>query len=203
VISRIVDGAATPQDWYAFRAMAERDATLWRELAEWQHDHAELTASVNAAIAVADGVDVDVQAEMTRRFSERVRTVATWGGWVAAAALTLAWATGVRNQQTPSAGSQAGLVNIGTANDAFNEYLTKGKEAGWVVGEVPRRVLIDARPTKSGAYEVIYLRQVMERRTVKEIERLSTDEFGNPVAIPAKPAPVLYEVPPADGAGPY
>src|SRR5690606_10456044 len=96
VISRLVDGEGSPEDWRAFRAMAEREPSLWRELAECQQDHAELCAAVKAAIAVADEVEVDVRSEMAGRFSERMRLVASWGGWAAAAAVVLAWATGMR-----------------------------------------------------------------------------------------------------------
>jgi hypothetical protein len=91
-----------------------------------------------------------------------------------------------------------------TASEAFNEYLAKGKQTGLVVGEVPARVLIEARPMKSGGYEVTYLRQVLERRRVRELSPLATDEFGNMVPLPATPVAVpIQGNPPATGAGPF
>jgi hypothetical protein len=217
VISRLADGAGSPEDWREFRALADRDPTLWRELAEWQHDHAELSAQVNAAVAIADDVDVDVQGEMTRRLSERLKLVATWGGWAAAAAIVLAWGIDLRNVQAPASSPQnAGLVSTlhspSTASEAFDDYLEMGKEAGLVVGEVPTRVLVEARPTKAGGYELLYLRQVLERRRVDRVQTLATDEWGNVVPVPAA-APDLFgaldrsgletRTKPATGAGPY
>ena len=209
VISRLVDGEGAPADWQAFRSMADRDPTLWRELAEFQHDHAELSAYVNQAISVADQVEVDVSSELRRRFAERMRIVATWGGWAAAAAVAIAWTTALRSgPQSGPQPLQGGLNPIPiaapqTATEAFNEYLDKGKQTGLVVGEVPTRVLVEARPVKSGGYEVLYLRQVLERRTVRELSTLATDEFGNPVPIPATSASMpLQGYSPSTG-GPY
>lgn len=210
VISRLVDGEGSPADWQAFRALAESDPTLWRELAEFQQDHAELAAYVNRAVAIADTVEVDVQGEMHRRFAERMRVVATWGGWAAAAAIVLAWTTAIHapaQQSSPVTTSSLG-VNLPqpapqSASDAFNDYIEKGKQSGLVVGEVPNRVLVEARPMKAGGYEVIYLHQVLERRTVRELSTLATDEFGTPVPIPIAPASTPAQPAPSSGAGPY
>lgn len=208
VISRLVDGEGSPADWQAFRTLAEEDPTLWRELAEFQQDHAELAAYVNRAVAVADTVEADVQSEMHRRFAERLRIVATWGGWAAAAAVVLAWTTAMHGPTQP----MSSPVNTGslfpavpqTASDAFNDYIEKGRQSGLVIGEVPNRVLVEARPMKAGGYEVLYLHQVLERRTVRELSTLATDEFGTPVPIPMAPASTSVQpAAPSSGAGPY
>lgn len=210
IISRLVDAEGSAADWQAFRTMAERDPTLWRELAECQQDHAELSAQVNSAIAVADDIDVDVRGEMHRRFAERMRIAASWGGWAAAAAIVLAWSTGLSGGSNRQQANQSGLGPTlpiqapQTASEAFNNYLDKGKQTGLVVGEIPTRVLVEARPMKSGGYEVLYLRQILERQTVRELSTLATDEFGNPVPIPATPASVPVQgSTPATGAGPF
>ena len=206
VISRLADGAGSPEDWREFRTLADRDPTLWRELAEWQHDHAELAAQVNAAVAVADQVEVDIQGEMTRRLAERIKVVATWGGWATAAAIVLAWGLDLRTptgpvSRGPDQSTLIPQIRHTTANEDFNDYLSKGKEAGFVVGEVPTRVVVEARHTKSG-YEVLYLRQVLERRRIDGLQTLATDEWGNQVPVPAL-TPAFYETAPATGAGPY
>jgi len=217
LISRIVDGEAAETDWRAFRAMAEREPSLWRELAEYQHDQAELCAAVSSAIRIADGVEAPVHEEMHRRFADRSRLVSTWGGWAAAAAVALVWFTGgLNNRQSPSLSNQGGLVNLNnmppqevvdnyvkngklSPTDLYRTYLDAGKEKGLVVGEVPDRVLITARPVKAGGgFDVIYIRQIMERAHVKELSRIgtATDEFGNPISVP-------FEVGPATEPGQY
>jgi hypothetical protein len=202
LISRVVDGVAQEQDWTEFRHLADRDPSLWRELAETQHNHTELTALVQAAIAVADDVDAPVREEMDRRFSERMRLVGTWGGWAAAAAIVLVWATGPANFFDRNTGNGAGILGPGptlapqTASDALQAYLDKGREEKLVVGEVPSPLLVEARPLKGGGYELIYLRQIMERRVVKELSTVAQDEFGRPVAVP-------YKIGATGAAGPY
>jgi anti-sigma factor RsiW len=210
LISRVVDGEASQADWNAFRAMAEREPSLWRDLAECQRDHVDLSACVHAAIRVADGVEAPVQEELGRRLSERTRVLATWGGWAAAAAVALVWATGMNLRPAPSVMNTGSLVDLSkvqpesvinqfveqgrlTPQDLYREYLDRGQERGTVVAEVPDRVLVTARPMKAGGgYEVIYIRQIMERARVKELSKVGYDEFGNPI-------PVHYE-PPVPGS---
>ena len=210
LISRIVDGEAADGDWNTFRSMAEREPSLWRELAEYQRDQSELSAVVASAIRIADGVEAPVDEEMGRRFSDRTRLIGTWGGWAAAAAVAVVWFTGGLNNREPSAPSNAaGLVNLDklkpqdvvdnyvkegkiTPQYLYDSYLDAGKETGRVVGEVPDRVLITARPMKAGGgFEVIYVRQIMERARVKELSRFGTahDEFGNPISVPFEIGP--------------
>jgi len=200
LISRVVDGEASEADWSAFRALADTDATLWRELAEYQKDHAELALAVQAAVAVADGVEAEVGDEIHRRFSERVRLVGTWGGWAAAAAVVLVWMTGIRGagevQQPMTAGMLPAVPVPMTAADALQTYLDKGHESGLVVQEVPTRVLLEARPTKSGGYEVVYLRQIMERKQVRELNTWGSDDVGRLV-------PVRLDLAPARSAGSF
>src|SRR5205814_9542886 len=59
----IVDGEAGAGDWHAFRSMAEREPSLWRELAEYQRDQSELSAVVASAIRIADDVEAPVHEE--------------------------------------------------------------------------------------------------------------------------------------------
>ncbi len=212
LISRIVDGEAGDGDWTSFRALAEREPSLWRELAEYQRDQSELSAVVASAIRIADGVEAPVEEEMGRRLSTRTRLVSTWAGWAAAAAVALAWFTGLNNHQSPSTGNNANLVNLDSLkpqevvdnyvkqgklspDDLYNTYLDVGRERGLVVGEVPDRVLITARPMKSGGgYEVVYMRQIMERTRVKQFSGIGITDWGQQVPIPMNlPSPVGTE----------
>lgn len=91
LISRVVDDAASAEDWQQLRALAEYDPSVWRELFEAQHAQAELSQAVQQAIAIADGVDapVDDLGGMSLRF--RFRQAATWAGWAVAATVAVVW----------------------------------------------------------------------------------------------------------------
>lgn len=94
LISRVVDDAASAEDWQQLRALAEYDPSVWRELFEAQHAQAELSQAVQQAIAIADGIDAPVEGlgGMSLRF--RFRKAASWGGWAGwavAATVAIVW----------------------------------------------------------------------------------------------------------------
>ncbi|MBX3377677.1 MAG: hypothetical protein KF678_11825 [Phycisphaeraceae bacterium] len=189
LISRIVDGEATPTDWAAFRAQAERDASLWRELAEAQRAQAELSMEVASALSVVNAVDVPVHTEMVRRMSDRFRQVGMWGGWLAAACVGLMWAGGQRTGGSGT-GQEAGLVSGLTPASALQAYLDQGQTTGRVIGELPEKLLIRAEPvtdadgTSITGYNIVYVRQIMERTLVKDLYRFGgADEAGQPRAV--------------------
>src|SRR5262249_42715977 len=145
LISRVIDGSASEEDWTTFRAMADKDHSLWRELAECQRDHVELSSEVQSAIAVADRVDAPAHEEIGRRFNERLRLVAVWGGWAAAACLGIMIYTGAgRSVGNAPVGNQSSLLDMSksppqevinralhqglvTPHDLYQEYLAAGQ----------------------------------------------------------------------------
>ena len=194
LISRIVDGEATPADWSEFRAQAEREPSLWRDLAESQRSQEELALEVSAAVSVSGRVDVPVHSEMVRRLSDRFRLVGMWGGWAAAACVGLMWANG---QTAPrGTGNEAHLLGGLTPAGALQAYLDKGQSSGKVIGEMPEKVLVRASPmTDSGGtsiegYEVVYIRPSLERTVVKDLYRFGADETGEarPVRVEIRPS---------------
>jgi hypothetical protein len=216
LIARVVDGEATAEQWTLFCRMAEVDPSLWRELAEAQHQQSELSAQVNLAVAAADHVEAPVAQEMALRFNQRVRAavvVGGWSGWLAAAAaLLIAWGMGVPGLGGSGlgglGGGSGGLSPDGIAvkaglgggiGDALKTYLDRGRETGQVVGELPERVLIEARPLNpeesGGKYEVFYLRQIMERVVVDEFFGVGSDDMGRPTPVRLDPFPAANPQP--------
>jgi hypothetical protein len=189
LISRIVDGEATPRDWAEFRMQAEREASLWRDLAEAQRMTGEMSDEVAVALSVVNQVDVPMHTEMVRRLSGRIRLVGVWGGWLAAACVGLMWASG--NRSAPGGTTQAGLTSM----QALQEYLDKGQSTGKVLGELPEKVLVQARPMTDDSgksidgYEVVYVRQILERTVVKDLYRFGKDEAGEmrPIRMEMRP----------------
>jgi hypothetical protein len=205
LIARVVDGEASGEQWRLFCRMAEIDPHLWRDLAEAQHQQSELSAQVNLAVACTDHVEAPVAQEMAYRFNQRLRAavvVGGWSGWIAAAAaLLIAWGMGVPGLSAPSTrpegAMKAGLG--GGISDALKTYLDRGRESGQVVGELPERILIEARPLNpsegGGKYEVFYLRQIMERVVVDEFFGVGSDDMGRPTPVRLDPFPATNPQP--------
>lgn len=187
LINRVVDDEATGSDWEALKVIAAHDATLWRELAEAQHAHAELCAAVASATDLVEAIDAPASEAQRWRFAARVRTATTWGGWAAAAAVVIAWMGGINEGVRPSGDqpNQASLLPVGTARtpaDALQQYLDLGRASGDVVGEMPDVLLVGSTPNPAGrGYEIVFIRQIVERRVVEDVYRLGTDELGRPV----------------------
>jgi hypothetical protein len=187
LISRIVEGDADLREWDEFVGLAERDDTLWRAAVEAQRDQAELEGVMSVAADVAARVEatrpapmpvVEVRTGRPRRHSDGWRGAwAGWTGWALAAALILAWSAGLRFPTAsapkqpvvvsgpptapPPAMSQAGVIPVATASDAFDAYLEKGRA------------------------ELIFIHQIMEKTVVPSLFRADgLDEQGRPAFVP-------------------
>lgn len=185
LISRIIDGEATPEDWAAFKALAAREPSVWRDLAECQQDHADLSAAVADATRLADSIDLPVEEARSEQLSRRLRRAMSWGGWAVAAVVALAFTT--RGTSTQTDGLHAGLgpsgITVSTPDQAYDAYMQLGREQERVVEEVPTRILVETRALQDGGFEVRYIRQILERVTVPSLYELGEDETGRPVPI--------------------
>jgi hypothetical protein len=196
LISRVVDGEATPAEWTEFEARATHEPRLWRDLAQSQRHAAAMRTALTAAGAVADRITLPASAEMQPPTHLRLNRLGAWTGWAAAAIIMIIAAIEYRTPTPAGPGQMSGLgttlVNDRTtsAADAWKDYLTLGKEDGTVLGEMPGRVLVESRPVPQGeGFEVIFIRQVMERRVVPDLYQVSgLDETGQPTLTPVRPA---------------
>ena len=191
LISRIADGEATSQDWSAFATLAERSPSAWKNLAQAQRDHQSLSLAVGVALHAADRVDLpsrdaaDIFLHRAHASSPATR-VRQYGGWAVAAAVALAW-LGVNGGQfsLPGAGRApnqaniipAGYFKVNSSDDALQLYRNQGKLDGRFIAEVP--VLLESSPAATGqGYEVVYVRQFVERARVDNLLRFAQDESG-------------------------
>ena len=188
LISRVIDEQASDDDWALLRRLGEKDATVWRDLAEAQHEHAELCRALESAVAVADGVEVPIDQYIQTRFANRIRVVATWGGWAVAAVLVLAMVQNPSlsdpdmNVAGISAGPRLGEV---TPDQALQRYIEEGRRTGQVLEEIPARVILEVRPLADGkGVDVISLRQIIESTHVRTLYQTGQDEFGRRISWP-------------------
>jgi hypothetical protein len=180
LISRVIDDEASAADWAQLKALAASEPAIWRDLFEMQRGQAELASAVNRELDVAEYVDAPVRDHLTAQLTWRIRRGVAWVGWAAAAAVALAW-IGVRTG--PEEAGQPGAVNIAnlTPTQLLDHYLERGRETGLVQGEAPAKTLLSAQPAASGGgYEVIYIRQIIERGFVTDLYQLGSDDAGNP-----------------------
>ncbi|MBX3358662.1 MAG: hypothetical protein KF745_09560 [Phycisphaeraceae bacterium] len=201
LMSRLVDGEASEQEWGEFCALADTEAKAgstgaWRELARAQRDHAALTAAVEAELARADGVRLPHAgvihaghaAEPPRRVVTRVSALAGWAAL--AAVLSLGWFNGWLSPRAGSPDPRPGVQAAGafaTPEAGLQHYLTKGMESGQVMGEEPNPELVLTRRKvgEPGVIEVFYFRKILERTEVKNLYRIEEDEAGGQVLVPA------------------
>jgi len=194
LISRVIDAEATPEDWSAFRALAETDQTVWRDLGEAQQQNEVLSEAFRAEARVADLVDLPELIADTAPFQRRLDSIGRWGGWAAAAALVLVWATGSQiglgsgdRATTPMTAGLGLPLSEATPDEALARYIDAGQRSGMVVGEMPDQLVIETIPLDDGSIEVVYVRQIVERRITKQVFRETKSDSGAsvPVRIPA------------------
>ncbi len=188
LVSRISDAEARPEDWGAFNELAERLPWAWRELARAQRDHAAMCVAVGVAIQTADSVFLPSRlgGRAGASGAEARTRLGAWAGWAVAACLGTAF-LGVMRPPAPGnlPGNAAG-VNLAnwTPNDYVQGYVESGEKTGLVLGEVPRRLLLESRPLERGdGFEVVYVRQFVERAQVSDLVRFTTNEAGRAVPV--------------------
>lgn len=200
LISRVIDGVATQPEWAALEELAAADTGVWRELALAQRDAARLALAVGNAVAPAEHCELPDHAPL--RLEEAhvrfARTARTWLGWAAAAVIAAAFL--VVNRGGPigpadapiTAGLSGGIAQA--PDEHLARYISAGQQAGTVLGEVPQKVLLEAQPVvmEGGrqAFEVVFVRQIVERSRVDDLYTFSTrfNELGQPTTV--KPQPV-------------
>lgn len=193
LITRIIDGEAGPEDWAAFKALAAREPSVWRDLAECQQDQADLALAVGDAARIADSIDLPMDEARSLRLAGRVRRAVSWGGWAMAAVVALAFMTQGRGSTPPGQGTTntagwrlpEGTIPVSTPDEAYDAYLELGRQQHRFVEEAPTPLLVETRLLQDGRLEVHYVRRVVERVTVRDLFEVGVgvDETGRAVPI--------------------
>ncbi len=191
LISRVIDGRASTSDWDRFRALAANEPEIWCELATTHQQHDSVRDELMNELSVADRVELPggiIDEEGTR---QRMSFVSKWGGWAIAATLIVVWSLGMpTTSHTTQPGFIAGIPGVGLKDaepeQAFEQYLDAGQRSGQVVAEMPEQVVVETTPLPDGTIEVLYLRQVIERRVIDQAYRMMQDETGNTFPVPVR-----------------
>ena len=193
LMSRAVDGDATTDQWDELTALAAKDPSVWRQLAETLRDHSGFARAVNAQVAVAETVSLPSPQHARAAVPPGPRTepfahASRWSGWTVAAAIAIAWLAWIFNVADTARGVEPPPpVQVASlpAADLLQAYLDRGKQEERVIGEVPDRILINTRPAATGqGYELVYVRQILERAVVPDLYQFQgQDERGQPVLV--------------------
>lgn len=126
----------------------------------------------------------------------RLRRLGALSGWLAAAAVAFFAIDGrfAHVVQQPGTNEASLLPQLprmtrdDSSSGALREYLRKGNQDGTVIGEMPRKILMQAQPAADGlGYDVVYIRQILERGKVNDLYRFSEDEAGRTTPVLIQP----------------
>ncbi|MBA4027538.1 MAG: hypothetical protein C0475_00045 [Planctomyces sp.] len=210
LLSRLIDGRATAREWALLRDIARADELVWSELIHTRAIDEALSGVISSRSASAAGAaplpteDAPLvlahRADAAHRASVRAGLAGGAGsvargmaGWAVAAMLTLA--VGMQFL-SPAARQGAGTMTSGlgpqlaapsTPEEAMRSYLELGQRSGQVLGEMNDRMVISATPNPDGSVEVIFVRPIIERARLEQLQRLGTDETGRSITIPLWP----------------
>lgn len=198
LFSRVLEGRGRAADWQRLRETTASDAGAWDRLIGNASDQDALGEAVELAgqraEAFAAGTDEPMvfPSAQGRRADRAVRAARL--GWLMAACMALGLVS-VSLRTGGNGGSSPGALNPATAgfsfddfssSDLMNGYKVRAAQEGTLVGELPQRVVIETRPSADGkGYEVLYMRQFIERAIVDDLYKLGTDESGRAVMVPA------------------
>ena len=157
LISRVVDREEAPSDW----DQLECDPSLERELLVALRCDAELRAALDATLPtgeLAHDAELEVH-ESSRAVPPRLRILRHGSaGWLAAAALLIAWFLQTSIQPTHS-----------PVSDPVTKSLVRELDP----------VIVETRPATSGnGFDVLYVRRVLETRRVSEVFGFDVSDQG-------------------------
>lgn len=151
------------------RARGAADPAILDELALWQADELRLARVARELHSTADRIEAPRAGSLASRWAGL--------GWVAAAVIAIAWIlqAAAPNAAVEPLASVAGVAPaFGSSDEAFDAYLAKARADGVVVGDVAPPTLLRSRELGNGrGFEVVIVRQVVERRVSPEIYRVT------------------------------
>ena len=176
LITRVVDGCATPADWDLLEVSGTNDPAVWRELAR-----ATGQPSTRKRVRLGKRRRVRPWLNCRRRSGPRVRIGSrfrvqpgrgTGAGGRRPRRLTLAF---VGRPAPASTDVQPADVTAPStsAADFLQQYMDKGKQEGRVIGELPDRKVLESTQAPDGkGYVVVFVRQIVERANVNSLYQL-------------------------------
>ncbi|HYD01399.1 MAG TPA: hypothetical protein VEB22_09255 [Phycisphaerales bacterium] len=199
LFTRLLDGRARARDWQRLRetTATEAGAAAWDRLIASASDQDVLGGVIGLAgeraelteVAAAAPEPIPFSPATGRRHDRAVRAARL--GWLVAACMALGLVSVAlrpgsgASPTTQSAGLGTPALDTFSSADLMNGYKMRAAKEGTLVGELPQRLVLETRPSSDGkGYEVLYMRQLIERAIVDDLYKLGTDDQGRPVIVP-------------------
>lgn len=175
LVSRAIDRVASDAEWQELEVAAGIGPEVWERLAQTLRAEGRVAVGLRGATAVADAVVLPAARAPTRFFRLR--------HGIAAAAIVMAlvagWsARGLAGSDPVSRGGNAPALDY---DEAFARCVAAGVRSGTLVDELPAEVVHQAKTSSGNAFEVYFVRRLVERRVLPELYRIDQDERGRPV----------------------
>lgn len=156
LVSRVIGRDDGPEDWRRLRSCARSAPEVWLRLADGLEDD----MCLRAAIAREPDVATSIALPRVRR-----RRMPRHAGWAAAAVFAVLWCAELRTPRETSPVASAPRV---TERDAEP------------LGELPRVVVSTGEVADDGSVEVVYVRRLLERTRLSDVQTIGVDETGRP-----------------------
>ncbi|MBT8484831.1 MAG: hypothetical protein HKO59_03990 [Phycisphaerales bacterium] len=170
LMSRIIDGEASPADHDRFEHMAAAEPTLWRQLALRQVDSVQLRDAVTDATRRAAAVDLP-----SRRVIPRMSWPLALSGWAAVLIALVSWGLVTMTEQRmiePAAEPERASFRF-TPEEHLSQYLS----APYVLGDMAP-VVVDVKPVSDGRVAVHFVRRIEEIVFLDPFAELPVDADG-------------------------
>lgn len=176
LMTRLIDGQASPAERTRFERQAADEPGLWRQLALRQLDSSALCAVVGTEIDRLADTPLPARGVARRSSASTLFQLVAWTGWAAAVALAVTWLAlaNVRPAITSESRPAEGLGPAALSPTAhFREYLA----APYVLGELDP-IVLETILLDDGGIEVRWLRRIEEVHQFPSADALPTDENG-------------------------
>lgn len=189
LLHRALERVATEQEWTEIEGLAARDPGVYRRLAALLRDETALTRWCDEAIAT---LDTDASPAVAPSAAPRSHPAPLrHAGWLAAAAMFLAWVATAMRESTHSSSELAAPTLRRGEESVAPRFSPRGDENaivrvlddGATTQSELSRTLVDAKRAEDG-WDLLYLCRSFERVRVPELEGTLLDDAGSPRVVP-------------------
>lgn len=162
LLSRVIDREDDARDWHRLRELAAGHPQVWIALADGLEDDLVLRAAVTT-------LEPDIAVALPP--APRGHGLRRLGPWVAALVLAALWLT-----ETPS----PLRTTLPPTPSPLTAERTATPSPEPLPGEMPRLVVATGETAADGSVEVVFLRRILERTRVHNVQTIGIDEIGIP-----------------------
>lgn len=184
LLTRLIDGEASPDDRSRFETFAAADPSLWRRFAMRLEDMAILSARLDEELRHCDLIDLPAVAGIPAQFRKPFwRSLASISGWAAALALGVVWLASVDSTGRDERSGQPVADELAQPI-SYSDHLSRYLEAPFNSEVAP--TLLQTERLPDGRTLIRYMRRIEEVGYLPPGESFELDQHQQPVLDPAR-----------------